>query len=171
MRRVALLIISFVLAPACASSQYQPKARRFVSGAVNAGVPKLRRCDQTQVLGPFFSGVPELFPADSAAQAPALQAKRNQTTAGILSIGGSVLSGVGTAFVAVDLADDDGPGTNDIETLGAVGFGLAIGGLITSIAGASKTTQARARLLDAVNVYNDEVADLTDAEVCPSPSP
>ncbi|MEM1025090.1 MAG: hypothetical protein AAGD10_07910 [Myxococcota bacterium] len=163
MKCLAFGVSLLVLTQACASTSYVPQNRRFVTTRASVMSLELSRCEQRAQVDPFFSGVDEIFPADSRSRALAKSARKRQTTSAVVVIAGSVLAMTGTVMYIVDQTNN---GSNGIGTAGSVGIGLFGGGLAVSLAGAPLQLKARAELLDAVNVYNDEVANLSDAEVC-----
>ncbi len=124
------------------------------------------RCGRAVPVGGRFrlSRVPDAFPPASSAQPYAAEAvRRAKAGAGLawlsmgLAVSGGVLGGIG-----ISTASDQ----DDVPATFWAGVGFVTAALVVAGFSGFQTGMSEARLVDALNAYNDEVADLDPADAC-----
>lgn len=164
MRTLATFAVIATFSSACVNSSYTvPDNQRLAYMSLESGSPTVGRCGERYKLGLFYGGLTQALPEGVEGHASARKAKGAASGAfgaSMVSLGMSV-----AAVVLVATADWDQPGV-DVPDEAWAGLGLAAGALIPATIGAVLGLNAQAHGFDALNRYNDSVANETDANVC-----
>lgn len=156
--------ISAVLSTGCATS-YSPREPGRISFVMEAGHEVLEKDGKKYSLGGFSKDLIQAVSGNPAAEEHARTFVRRQRTATGLAIAAGVAFAVGDILVAFAMAEPVGgqEGANrgvdsDVRlTLGYTGLSLLVGSLV-SLTVAAILGSPQGHLYDAVNIYNDGVA-------------
>jgi hypothetical protein len=111
--------------------------------------------------GFFGEGVEDVVRGNPRAEAEAKHGVNLMVGGFSLVVGGAVLGGSGVALAA----------TSESRTSQAVGAGLLVGGIAAYVTGLVLTLSGVPHLFDAVNIYNDAVAEPWQMPPTPAPPP
>jgi hypothetical protein len=151
----------------CATTEYVPQQPRFARVEHEGFRRTVSRCGERYALDEsMFSGLDGIFPADTEARGYAQRAQGARQQAFWLSMTSLAMSTAAVILVAVDLQDEPGPLEDEIQGEGIAGLVLAGTSLIPALVSAGATRRSEARLQDALNAYNDSVADRDTGAVC-----
>jgi hypothetical protein len=147
-----LVVVALMMLVGCGKTAYQPaKSSRVAAtskGYVRDGIT------YPHGLG---GGLVEALHDSPRAQVEARKA-RGFMVAGFLCAGGGLaLEALGVGMMVAGSERDEATGRGQLNTLGTVGAGIALGGIVTALVGAALATHAAAHATDAVNIHNDSV--------------
>lgn len=146
------LVVALLLPVAgCASSRYRPMSTPLLRKVQESGIEHWEAGDRRAPVGIFVGGFGDLV-KDVPESAEAVREAESTATWGfVLTMVGSTLAAFGAAEATLAGFDES---MVDDQT-GLFGTGLLLGGLGFLIGGALGMLDARARELDAVNLFND----------------
>jgi hypothetical protein len=160
-RALAPVAIGAVLSMGCGTT-YAPRESGRISLVMSGGEEVLEKDGKEYKIGGFSRDLIEAVSGSKAAEEHARAYVGRQRLSRGLAILTGVAMAVGTCLVAFAMAEPvspekTGPDPNLQRNLGIAGVSLVLGSLV-SAAGAVALYLPEGDLLDAINIYNDDVA-------------
>jgi hypothetical protein len=161
--RIIPFLLPVALASTACSTSYAPQNSGRVSVVVRGGRLALNTNGRDFRTGPFGGDVDQAVACDARAKSEAETYQTQQTTGTIFVFAGGALVGVGAGLFAASVLSgslgESGSSTSSVG--GALGPSLefALGGLVAAAIGRMFTSSAETHLWDAVNIYNDGIAN------------
>jgi hypothetical protein len=146
------LVVALPLLGGCATTQYEPARSQHIArvsvGYVRDGIK------YPEVLG---GGLVEAVHGCRAATYEARSARKYLIAGFALSTTGVVAEGTGLALLIAGSKPANGTEPAHSTKAGNIGGAIALTGIIATIAGAIVIVQAPPKMLDAINMCNDEI--------------
>jgi hypothetical protein len=160
-RALTPVVISAVMSMGC-STTYAPREPGRISLVMSGGEEVLEKDGKEYKIGGFSRDLIEAVSGSRAAEEHARAYVRRQRLSRGLAIFSGVAFVAGSLLVAFAMAEPvspekTGPDPNLQRNLGIAGVSLLLGSLV-SLAGAVALDLPEGDLLDAINIYNDDVA-------------
>jgi len=143
----ARIVVALVVAAtsACATSRYTPAGGPFISITMDGGRQRFH------TNGRVYDSLADAMAHDAEAHRLIREGESDLLLGGLLALGGSVLTGLGSAEILFESVDDSLFGAES-PLLGIILMGLGLGGSIGGIAYAASGERDR---LDALAMFND----------------